>query len=55
MRKILTATLLTAATLFANSISTDACTNVLVTKGASADGSNIISYAADSHQLFGEL
>ena len=32
-----------------------ACTNVLVTKGASTDGSNIISYAADSHQLFGEL
>ena len=32
-----------------------ACTNVLVTRGASADGSNIISYAADSHQLFGEL
>lgn len=55
MRKILTATLLTAATMFANSISTDACTNVLVTKGAGADGSNIISYAADSHQLFGEL
>lgn len=34
---------------------TEACTNVLVTKGASADGSNMISYAADSHQLFGEL
>lgn len=33
----------------------DACTNVLVTKGASVDGSNMISYAADSHQLFGEL
>ena len=32
-----------------------ACTNVLVTKGASADGSCMISYAADSHQLFGEL
>lgn len=32
-----------------------ACTNILVTKGASADGSNMISYAADSHQLFGEL
>lgn len=32
-----------------------ACTNVLVTKGASADGSNMISYAADSHALFGEL
>ena len=32
-----------------------ACTNVLVTKGASTDGSNLISYAADSHQLYGEL
>ena len=32
-----------------------ACTNVLVTRGASADGSNMISYAADSHALFGEL
>ena len=36
-------------------IESQACTNVLVTKGASADGSNMISYAADSHQLFGEL
>lgn len=36
-------------------IRSNACTNVLVTKGASADGSNMISYAADSHQLFGEL
>ena len=32
-----------------------ACTNVLVTKGASTDGSNLISYAADSHLLYGEL
>lgn len=32
-----------------------ACTNVLVSKGASADSSTIISYAADSHQLYGEL
>ncbi len=32
-----------------------ACTNVIVTKGASADGSVLVSYAADSHQLFGEL
>ncbi len=32
-----------------------ACTNILITKGASKDGSNIVSYAADSHQLFGEL
>lgn len=33
----------------------EACTNVIITKGASADGSNIISYAADSHWLYGEL
>lgn len=33
----------------------DACSNVIVTKGASKDGSVIISYSADSHQLYGEL
>lgn len=33
----------------------DACTNILVTKGASKDGSTMISYAADSHVLYGEL
>lgn len=32
-----------------------ACTNFLVTKGASTDGSCMISYAADSHVLYGEL
>ncbi|MCM1176307.1 MAG: C69 family dipeptidase [Clostridium sp.] len=32
-----------------------ACSNILVTRGASADGSNMVSYAADSHQLYGEL
>ncbi len=31
------------------------CTNYLVTKGASADGSTMITYAADSHVLYGEL
>lgn len=34
---------------------TKACTNYLITKGASTDGSTMISYAADSHVLFGEL
>ncbi len=34
---------------------TFACTNFLVTKGASKDGSTMISYAADSHLLYGEL
>jgi len=32
-----------------------ACTNYLITKSASADGSTMITYAADSHELFGEL
>ena len=31
------------------------CTNILVTKGASADGSTMIAYVADSHTLYGEL
>jgi dipeptidase len=36
-------------------ISSMACTNFLVTKGASVDGSVMITYAADSHVLYGEL
>jgi dipeptidase len=32
-----------------------ACTNILVSRGASADGSTFITYAADSHELYGEL
>jgi len=33
----------------------EACSNVIISKGASADGSCMVSYAADSHLLFGEL
>ena len=49
--------ILTAAVSFLFMVSSDihACTNVLVTQGASTDGSALISYAADSHQLYGEL
>ena len=32
-----------------------ACTNFIVTRGASTDGSVMVSYAADSHQLYGAL
>ena len=32
-----------------------ACTNFLISKGASIDGSTMITYAADSHTLYGEL
>jgi len=55
MRRITTAILLFAAAALMVSTESQACTNVLVTKGASTDGSNMISYAADSHQLYGEL
>ena len=53
MRKFL---LMTALALFmqANQV-TQACTNYLITKGASANGHTMISYAADSHVLYGEL
>lgn len=34
---------------------TNACTNFLVTKGASKDGSTMISYTADSYGMYGEL
>ena len=56
MRRLTKAILFTlAATLSFGIIESQACTNVLVTKGASVDGSTMISYAADSHQLYGEL
>ena len=36
-------------------INSFACTNFLITKGASVDGSTFISYCADSHIRYGEL
>lgn len=35
--------------------SASACTNFLITAGASANCGNIVTYAADSHQLYGSL
>ena len=55
MRRLTTIIAAVIATLALSSIDSKACSNVLVTKGASTDGSNIVSYAADSHQLYGEL
>ncbi len=52
MKKVLT--ILASLALFFQ-IDALACTNVIITKGASADASSIISYAADSHWLYGEL
>jgi dipeptidase len=44
-----------AAAIFAGSMKTTACTNLIVGRKASVDGSVMISYAADSHTLYGEL
>ena len=56
MRRLSKALLISAVALIGTgSFESQACTNVLVTRGASVDGSNMISYAADSHGLFGEL
>jgi dipeptidase len=43
------------AALCSGSINVNACTGLLVGKNASVDGSVMISYAADSHVLFGEM
>ncbi len=53
MKKLFTA-MMALALVFAFG-KANACTNFLITKGASSDGSCMISYAADSHVLYGEL
>ena len=40
---------------FAGIATADACTNFIITRGASTDGSNMVTYAADSHGLYGSL
>ncbi len=52
MNKKLILTLLLVAIGMTNAL---ACTNLIVGKNASADGSTIVSYSADSYGLFGEL
>lgn len=47
--------LLLALLLSTSWMYSEACTNFLVTKGASKDGSTMVTYAADSHVLYGEL
>ena len=53
--KILKSTVLAAGLLLAATGTGKACTNFLITRGASADGSTMITYSADSHVLYGEL
>ncbi|MGD0581564.1 MAG: C69 family dipeptidase [Bacteroidales bacterium] len=53
MKKLFTILLLSLlAVSFQNSL---ACTNFLISKGATKDGSVMITYVADSHVLYGEL
>ncbi len=53
MKKLVLSFLLVFSVLFAGRLS--ACTNFIITKGASSDGSCMVTYAADSHTLYGEL
>ncbi len=55
MRTLLKTLTATALALAACANPLDACTNILVTKGASKDRAPMISYSADSHSLYGEL
>ena len=43
------------AAAVAASFDADACTSLIAAKGATADGSVMVTYAADSHNLYGEL
>ena len=52
MRKVLF-TVALALTIW--SYNANACTNFLVTPGASVNGTAMITYAADAHVLYGEL
>ena len=54
MKKIVSI-LIVFITLALTGNSAYSCTNYLITKGASVDGSVMISYNADSHVLYGEL
>lgn len=53
MKKFLFAALFISILIFTNE--SFACTNFIITKGASVDGSVMVSYTADSYGFYGEL
>ena len=55
MRKSLGITGMMLLLIAGSGLRSSACTNFLFTKGATTDGSVMITYAADSHTLYGEL
>lgn len=55
MKQLSVACLVIVVMSIAGTSPVDGCTNFLISKGASADGSTMITYAADSHDFFGAL
>lgn len=53
MKKVLLTVFIAAILIFTNK--SYSCTNFIITKGASVDGSVMISYTADSYEAYGEL
>ncbi|MBQ8553421.1 MAG: C69 family dipeptidase [Alistipes sp.] len=52
MKKLFSTLMLAVATITTPAL---ACTNFIITRGASTDGSVMVTYAADSHALYGAL
>ena len=52
MKKLFSTLMLAVATMATPAL---ACTNFIITRGASTDGSVMVTYAADSHALYGAL
>jgi dipeptidase len=55
MKKIILLAIVFILFQFMFNFSSQACTNYLFTNGATKDGSTMITYAADSHEMYGEL
>jgi len=53
MKKLIN--LFSAIILLLTYTNSDACTNLIVTSGASTDGSVMVTYSADSYNMYGEL
>ncbi len=54
MKRLLTIPAVAAIVMCAN-FQTEACTNLIAAKGATTDGSVMVTYAADSHNIYGML
>lgn len=55
MKRITLTIFMAVILVFAENRHSSACTNFIISRGASKDGSVMITYSADSHVLYGEL